>query len=145
MDNENETADRAAMARAIPDGWSKIKLSSDFAQQSGPFYRRNDPVGLGLLAEPRHANNNGVVHGGALATLADIGLFVIAADGKDLMNGATLSLNLNYLRPGKVGRFIHCQGRIVREGSSIIFVEGSILDGTEELISFSGVIKRFRQ
>jgi len=130
---------------AIPDGWEKIHLTSDFANEVGPFYRRGEPVGLGFVAEARHANNNGVVHGGALATLADIGLFVIAADGRDLMNGATLSLNLNYLQPGRVGRFIHCEGRIVREGSSIIFVEGSVKDGAEELITFNGVIKRFRQ
>lgn len=128
-----------------PAGWEKIDLTSDFAKEVGPFYRRAQPVGLGFVAEARHANNNGVVHGGALATLADIGLFVIAADGRDLMNGATLSLNLNYLQPGRVGRFIHCEGRIVREGSSIIFVAGSVRDGAEELLTFNGVIKRFRQ
>ncbi len=108
------------------------------------MFMRKDPVGLGFLTNETHSNINGVVHGGALATLADIGLFLIASDGKDKMNGATLSLSLNYLRPGKMGRFIHCQGRVVRAGSSIIFVEGSILDQAEELLTFNGVIKRFR-
>lgn len=119
-------------------------MKSEYSKQLGPLYARREPVGLGFVSEARHSNTNGVVHGGAMATLADVGLFIIASQGEDMMNGATLSLNLNYLRPAKIGRFIECKGRIVRKGSSIIFVEGGLWDGNDELQTFNGVIKRFR-
>ncbi len=130
--------------KLIPKGWTQLDVKSHYSQSIGPLYMRRKPVGLGFVVEPSHTNLNGVVHGGALATLADLSLFLIAANGDDKMNGATLSLNINYLSPGKVGHFIHCEGRIVREGSSVIFVEGSAFDGHDELITFNGVIKRFR-
>lgn len=128
----------------VPSGWKEFNLKSSYASSISPIYLRTEPVGLGFISEERHANLNGVVHGGALATLADMGLFFVASEGKDRMNGATLTLNLNYLRPAPVGRFLHCEGRIVREGSSIIFVEGGIFDGDTELLTFDGLIKRFR-
>ncbi len=128
----------------IPEGWSPFEVKSHYSQSIAPMYVRRDPPGLAFLANEGHSNLNGVVHGGALATLADISLFVLATGGNSAMNGATLSLNMNYLRPGRLGQFIHAEGRIVREGSSIIFVEGSLLAGSEELITFNGVIKRFR-
>ncbi len=128
----------------IPAGWTPFEVKSHYSQSIAPMFVRRDPPGLGFLANPSHSNLNGVVHGGALATLADISMFVLATGGNTAMNGATLSLNMNYLRPGRLGQFIHAEGRIVREGSSIIFVEGSLLGGGEELIRFNGVIKRFR-
>ncbi len=128
----------------VPDGWTRLDWRSGFSHSIGPVYLRTEPAGLGFVASEEHTNLNGVVHGGAMATLADIGLFTIATNGVEKMNGATLSLNLNYLRPAKPDRFIHCEGRIVRKGSSIIFVQGGIFDGADELLTFDGVIKRFQ-
>ena len=128
----------------VPDGWTWLDIRSEYSKQLGPLYVSTDPLGLGFVAEARHSNTNGVVHGGAMATLADIGLFLIASEGEDMMNGATLSLNLNFLRPAPLESFIYCSGRIVRQGSSIIFVEGALWAGTDELQTFNGVIKRFR-
>ena len=129
--------DKATRSPLAPASWGLLPIKSEYAKQLGLLYVNKDPVGLGFVTGDPHSNNNGVVHGGAMATLADIGLFVIASDGEDMMNGATLSLNLNYLRPAKLGRFVHCAGRIVRKGSSIIFVEGSLWDGEEELQTFN--------
>ncbi len=130
---------------AIPDDFEQVEIRSEFAAFNGPLYRRIEPVSLGFFSEQRHSNINGVVHGGMLATLADIGLFFIASDGDDVMNGATLSLNLNYIAPAPIGQFIYTKGEIIRAGRSIIFAEGKVVCVDKVLVSFSGTIKRFSQ
>jgi acyl-coenzyme A thioesterase 13 len=131
------------MAIEIPEGFEKLDIRSEFAAFNGPLYQRSNPIGLGFFSEDHHSNINGVVHGGMLATLADIGLFFIASEGDDVMNGATLSLNLNYIAPAPLGTFIHAEGQVIRAGRSIIFAEGRVLGKGEVLVTFSGTIKRF--
>ncbi|MGV6801245.1 MAG: PaaI family thioesterase [bacterium] len=127
-----------------PAGFEQIEIQSSYSRGLGTLYYRKDPVALGFFSTPQHCNRNDVIHGGAMATLADIGLFLIGRGDDENMNGATLSLHLNYLRPGPIGQFIHCDGRIVRKGGSIIFVEGSLWADTTELMTFDGTIKIFK-
>lgn len=127
----------------IPPEFEKLDIRSQFAAFNGPLYARRKPVGLGFFSEQQHSNINGVVHGGMLATLADIGLFFIASDGDDVMNGATLALNLNFIAPAKIGLFIYAEGQIIRAGHSIIFAEGKVMGEGDVLVTFSGTIKRF--
>ena len=129
----------------IPAGWERFNLKSSYSSGLGPLYIREDPVGLGMVTDETHVNLRGVLHGGALATLADMSLFRIASGGRARVFGATVALNLNFLQAGHVGRFIHSRGRVVRAGKSITFVEGAILDETEELLTFHGTLKLFRQ
>ena len=68
-------------------------------------------------------NRQGVLQGGAIATLLDAaagyaGLF--AAPGQPARHGFTLSLTTNYLDKG-LGRFVRAKGFLERGGRSIFF------------------------
>ncbi|MGH8742235.1 MAG: PaaI family thioesterase, partial [Burkholderiales bacterium] len=61
---------------AIPSGFKPLFRSSPVLELIGPLYCRGEGLDLvvGLLAEAKHCNARGTVHGGILAALADVSL-----------------------------------------------------------------------
>ena len=60
----------------IPPGFKPLQRSSPFNTLVGPLYTKGEGADrqIGLLAESKHCNSRGIVHGGLLATLADLAL-----------------------------------------------------------------------
>jgi uncharacterized protein (TIGR00369 family) len=128
-----------------PEGFTPFAVKESFAAIAGPFFVAEDPRRVGMFAERRHANIAGAVHGGALATLADMALFVIAGDNDEgVFPAVTLTLNTTFVAAGKTGRFLVAQGRVVKAGRSIVFIDGEIADDGDVLMTFSGTLKRVR-
>ena len=76
--------------------------------------------------QARNLNRQGVLQGGAVATLLDAacgyaGLY--AAEGEPAIHGFTLSLTVNYLDTG-LGESVTAKGFIERQGRSIFFSRG---------------------
>ncbi len=97
---------------------------------------------LRLNAGPAVGNNIGAIHGGAIATLLDIALASAArcAAGAPV---ATVNLQLNYLSPAR-GDLLG-EGRVVKLGRSLIFVEGAVRDGEGVVVATAtGVMKPVR-
>ena len=85
-------------------------------------------VQLSWQAGPEHLNLQGLVHGGLLATLADMamGLAVRSA----LEGGrrhVTIELSVRYLRPAHPGAVV-AEGRVVRVGRQIAFADAEVRD-----------------
>ncbi|MGZ5039403.1 MAG: PaaI family thioesterase [Usitatibacter sp.] len=79
-----------------------------------------------LAVAPHHFNSSGVVHGGAVFTLADTGMG--AALIPDLQEGercATIEIQINYFKP-VVGGVLTCRTRLVNRGRSIAHLESSV-------------------
>lgn len=77
--------------------------------------------------------NNGVVHGGAVASLVDSAaafaiLTILEADQRS----TTVDLTIHYLRPLTKGR-VTAQARLLRAGRRIITVSVDVYDETEAL------------
>jgi uncharacterized protein (TIGR00369 family) len=85
-------------------------------------------VEIALDAEPHHLNLQGVLHGGMIATLADTaaGLAVRTelAPGR---THATVSLTVQYLRPGGAGRIVG-RGRVLRVGRTLAHATAEVVD-----------------
>ena len=71
-------------------------------------------------------NSRGEMHGGAVATLADVAMSQAVRSNIELAAIATISLTLNYLAPAR-GELV-CQGRTVRRGRSVAFAEAEVID-----------------
>jgi len=89
----------------------------------------------GNLTEEAHGfptSRGVIVHGGAIATLADEALatvaFTVAEEGEAT---ATADLKIDYYRPGKPGRLI-CRARVRHRTRRLAFCEGTVeqADGT---------------
>jgi uncharacterized protein (TIGR00369 family) len=91
-------------------------------------------VRLGWEARPDHRNLQGLVHGGILATLADIamGLAVRTVVGPTRRH-VTIDLHVHYLRPARPGR-LDALGSVVRVGTHVGFAEGSVMDAAGRLL-----------
>lgn len=117
--------------------------SDTFSGHAGPFYFRNEgPAGVGFFSEPHHANGLGVIHGGALLTLADMALWDICRREVGVFRGVTVTLNAEFVGPGPIGEFIEATGDVVKLGRKMMFARGLISAKGDMLMSFSGTLKR---
>lgn len=131
---------------AIPPGWILQSHQDTFSGHAGPFYFRDAAdrrPGVGFLSEAHHANAHGIIHGGALLTLADMSLWDICRRAAGPFNAVTLTLSSEFVAPGSIGRFIVATGEAVKIGKSIMLARGDIRCGDDVLLTFSGALKRF--
>jgi uncharacterized protein (TIGR00369 family) len=121
--------------RADDQGWIEDEIrqrvaSSPFHTSMGITVRdvRKGSVELLLDARPDHANLQGTVHGGVLATLADTaaGLAVRSAIPPGSRH-VSVNLDVQYLEPAGTGT-LRAVGRVVRMGRRIAFAEAEITD-----------------
>ena len=79
--------------------------------------------------------NNGVMHGGAIATLVDTtAAFAVIPLLADTEMSVTVDLTLSYIRPVTRGR-AHASARVLREGSRLIFLTVEVLDDDGNVVA----------
>lgn len=123
-------------------GWTKWE-SVGYAERTGPFWTRQDGAGwaFGVLIEDRHLNRGGIVHGGMLATLADIALGRTAWEHVRPLGCATIQLNMHYVAAAKLGQFVEARAELVRATSSLVFLRGQCRAGKRPIAMADGVWK----
>ena len=135
-------------ASKIPPGWVLQKHVETFSGQAGPYYFRDiksaEP-GVGFVAEKRHTNLQGFIHGGALMTLADMSLFDICFRALGRFRGVTLSMTHDFIGAGEVGDFIEASGEVTKSTGGVLFARGLVTANGQTLLSFSGSLKRLRE
>jgi uncharacterized protein (TIGR00369 family) len=88
-----------------------------------------------LVAEARHANPMGTVHGGILCDIADAAMGMAFASTLDEGETfTTLELKINFLKPVWTGRLV-ATGRVVKGGRTIGLVECDVVDEKERLVA----------
>jgi len=88
-----------------------------------------------LVAEERHSNPMGTLHGGILCDLADAAMGM--AFWSTLEAGesfTTLELKINFLRPFWTGTLL-AHGRVVSRGKSVGMTECDVVDDNDRLIA----------
>ena len=77
-----------------------------------------------LLADDRHLNGHGTVHGGAIASLCDTAMgMAVAAAGAD--GPVTVEMKVTYLRPGEPGTLV-AEATVRKRGTRVIVVEAEV-------------------
>lgn len=112
----------------------------------GPFYyRRTDgSMDCAFVADQRHCNTNGTVHGGVLMTFADYSLCMAATNGYDGESCVTVSFNSEFLASAEKDQVVSCIPRVNRVTGSMVFVTGEVKCQGELCLTFSAVVKRLR-
>jgi acyl-coenzyme A thioesterase PaaI-like protein len=124
-------------------GW-KTWPQDKFETGSGPFYARKDENGRTIcrfIAEERHMNGGGFMHGGCFLTFADFACFAIA---EGVINGPTVTVNLSgdFLSSAQLGDMIEATGEVTRAGGRLIYVRGLVTANGKPALSFTSVITR---
>ena len=95
--------------------------------------RPGDDAGLGVVTGPQHANRNGTVHGGVIATLIDAVMGrAVRAGLDDDQSAATVSMTVTYLKPGTIGDQLRASAEVRRRGSSLVMVEADVVQGDDD-------------
>ena len=121
----------------VPDGFVPYPNQGPFLEHIGPIlvHESDDELRLGLKAEERHANHRGTVQGGVLSTFADFALGrAIERDAEDDKERATVSLTVDFLKPGRPGDWIESRTRVERVGSVLSFADCSLTVEDREIV-----------
>ena len=90
---------------------------------------------MSMVAEERHSNPMGTLHGGILCDLADAAMgmafFSTLEPGESF---TTLELKINFLRPFWTGRLV-ARGRVVSKGRTVGMTECEVDDDEGRLIA----------
>ena len=85
-------------------------------------------AGVKMEIRPHHINNQGVVHGGALASLADqAAMRAVQTMLEDGRIGKTIQMEMHYLAPAR-GGWLLGEGRVKKLGKSVAFSDAEVRD-----------------
>ena len=90
-------------------------------------------VTLGFVPGEQFLQGLGVIQGGAVTAMLDFAMaFAGLARVAEGTHFGTVSLTTNFMRPVTPGRYV-CRGRVIRQGSRMIFADAELMKAGEEL------------
>lgn len=88
---------------------------------------------LSLEVSEKHRQLQGIMHGGAIATLIDTAVaFAIVGASEPGAKFTTIELKVNYLSPIVEGRVV-ADARLIRDGKRIVVAECDVFDAAGKL------------
>jgi uncharacterized protein (TIGR00369 family) len=126
----------------IPAGFKPIQRTSPFNTLVGPLYTKGEGAArtIGLRAAEKHCNSRGIVHGGLLATLADLALgYTIAFLSNPPKSAVTASLTIDYAGSAKVGDWLEVRTDVQKSGGRLTFANCYVHVGDTRIVRASAV------
>lgn len=130
------------MPSDIPQGFQPLERLSPVIEMIGPVYVRGKgkDLVLGLRAGQKHCNTRGTVHGGILATLADIALGYSLAFSTDPPTAAvTANLSLDFAGAAKSGDWLEAAVDFHKLGKRLAFANCYISAEGQRIVRASAV------
>lgn len=126
------------------EGW-RLQTPDGFMGTIGPLWEKRDGTGLrlGLLAEPKHVNATGIMHGGAVMAFADQALGTAGWEKTGFRPQVTIQLDVQFVSAVNIGEFLTAECDVVRTTKSMIFLRGLLLAGSRVAATASGVWRYF--
>ncbi|XEG75408.1 PaaI family thioesterase [Pseudomonas sp. abacavir_1] len=125
-----------------PEGFQPLQRRNPLLDLLGPFLVRGEGEALevGLLLDERHTNSRGGVHGGILATLADIGMgYAMAFASQPPQPLLTASLTLDYVTSARIGDWLSIRLQHCRRGRQLAFASALLCVGDKVVAQASAV------
>lgn len=131
-----------AMFDPATDGW-KLRTLPGFIGVAGPLWSIKETSGwaYGMLAEDRHLNATGVVHGGMLCTLLDHVVSMVAWEANDRKPCVTVSIDVQFLSKARAGDFIVARAEIVRKAGTLAFMRGALTVDEQAMAAATAILK----
>ena len=127
---------------AIPAGFAPIFRTSPFLETIGPLYSAGSGAQLvvGLQVQEKHTNARGTLHGGVLASIADIALgYGLATSTDPPTSMVTANLSVDFAGSAQIGDWIETVLDIQKVGSRMAFANVYFTLRGERIARASGV------
>lgn len=126
----------------IPAEFQPLFRRSPVLDLIGPLYSRGEGGHLiiGLRVEAKHCNARGTVHGGILATLADVALgYTMAFSSTPPANLITANLTLDFAGTATIGDWLEVYVDVQKRGSRLSFANCYITVNEQRIVRASAV------
>jgi acyl-coenzyme A thioesterase 13 len=135
--------EKRSMSHAdTPAGFAPIFRTSPFLETIGPLYSAGSGASLviGLRVQEKHTNARGTLHGGVLASIADIALgYGLATSTSPPTSMVTANLSVDFAGSAQIGDWIETTLDIQKVGSRMAFANVYFSVGGECIARASGV------
>jgi acyl-coenzyme A thioesterase 13 len=126
-----------------PEGYEPLFRTSPFLDATGPyFYKKLDQGGftVALKVLEKHTNASGTIHGGLVATLADVSLgYFTAMSQTPPLRMMTTNLSIDFVGTAKVGEWVESHVSIVKVGNRLAFANALITANEAPIASTTAV------
>lgn len=132
----------------VPEGFAPIFRSSPFLETIGPLYSKGTGAQLVIRwrVEPKHTNARGSLHGGVLASVADVALgYSLATSGETRTSMVTASLSIDFAGSAAIGDWVETTVDIQKRGSRLAFANAYFAARNERIARASGVFLVMKQ
>jgi uncharacterized protein (TIGR00369 family) len=113
-------------ATDIPSGFEPLFRKSPFTDPWEPLYskRTDKAVIIGLRLAKPHTNGRGLIHGGLIASLADIAMgYSCARVMGETSSLVTIGLSVDFVGNAPLGQWLAVEPQVIKTGSTICFAE----------------------
>lgn len=129
----------------LPEG-TEIASTGGFNLYIGPLYRLPDAEDGALkrfafIAEDKHMNSAGSVHGGMLMSFADTAMSRTSRLASDAPRCSTVSLTADFVGPARLGDLIEARVRVTRKSRTMVFLSAEIVAGDRTILIATGLWK----
>ncbi|HYI00986.1 PaaI family thioesterase [Hyalangium sp.] len=119
-------------------GYDRSLTGMELLEASGGKARVRLPVGEAVQ------NLNGVLHGGAVATLVDVvGTLAIMSADRDHRPGVSTDLNVSWLAPAPGGSTVLVEASVLKSGRTLAFVQVDIRRENDGVMVAQGRMTKF--
>jgi acyl-coenzyme A thioesterase 13 len=127
---------------SIPPGFAPIFRTSPFLETIGPLYSVGSGATLmiGMRVQEKHTNARGTLHGGVLASIADIALgYGLGTSTNPPTSMVTASLSVDFAGSAQIGDWVQTSLDIQKIGSRMAFANVYFSVGNQRIARASGV------
>jgi uncharacterized protein (TIGR00369 family) len=131
-----------SVVKSPPAGFELLLPNNPYWEQFGPVYADRSTLRLGFRIEEHHCNPVKSLHGGALATFADMQLMALPQyDGELETHAPTISLSLDYIGPAYLGEWVEADVVVDRTTRRLLFIR-SLITADGRTIARSNILYR---
>ena len=128
----------------LPEGAEEVSVAA-FSRHVGPIWRLPDGddacTRFAFHVAKKHMNAAGSVHGGMLMTLADLAMSQTSRIASGAKRCATVSLNCDFVGPGRLGDLIEARVRVTRASRTLVFLSAELVASDRVLLVATGLWK----
>jgi len=129
----------------MPEGAVNVSIGG-FNRFVGPLFRMPETPGdearrFSFVATDKHMNSAGTVHGGMLMAFVDVAMSQTARAVSGAKSCSTVSLNCDFVGPGRLGDMIEARVRVTRRARTMVFMSAELASGDRTLLVATGLWK----